>query len=106
MKAWLAIILGLTMAAWSCATTKPKPEPQIIPKVVLVPGPPCMEPPPELPTLALPNVQDDAAEVRLPIATYKAVLVTIKLLTSYVISESIRCGVPPAAPSPAPDAGP
>ena len=100
----LAVVLGLFMAGWACRSPKPAETPQDKPRIVIRTTIPCLAPPPELPTLAgLPKVPKDAVEVRVPIATYNALLLTITLLTNHVIGESIRCGI--AWPELPPDAG-
>lgn len=89
----LAVLLGLGMAGWACRSPKaaqaPEPPPSK-PRIVVVEVP-CWLPPPELPTLALPEVDDKAVEVTLSMTTYKALVTTAILLTDHVLSESIRC---------------
>lgn len=102
----LAIVLGLFMAGLACRSPKPVEAPQNKPRIVIQPAKPCLAPPPELPTLALPDVAEEAVEVRLPAQTYRALILTLTLLTNHLVRESIRCGidwsgqVPDASPTP------
>lgn len=90
----LAVLLGLWLVLLACRSPKgaePVEPEESKPRIVVVEVP-CWSPPPELPTVTLPVVDEDAVEVVLPMATYRALLAITSLLTDHVLSESIRCG--------------
>lgn len=101
----------MRIVTWAVAATVfftngccPKPKPPItMPPIVARVTTPCMEPMPELPELLLPIPTENVDEIAIPVATLRALLLTLGTLRGYLETQLARCSL---APTPQPTSQP